>query len=207
MHCIIKYLDLDGVSLSSTAKFILSNFHENVYPEQIGDLQLETKEAEVCVELLNNNRTFSVEEYTTKEILQVLINFTHPMHSDLFLEEKNKLKNQKKGKESRKVSGFEQALKTVRLKYKENVLTLDRLGILSAIENILSESMYIKPACQILWNIIHHCEIRCKLKRECSKLRQILEDLKHSSDSELSLMANSCLWMLQDQQDKMGKNF
>ncbi len=206
MHCIIKYLNLDGVSLSSTAKFILSNFHEILNPEQIGHLQLDTKEAAVCVELLNNNRKCSVEEYTTKEILQVLINFTHPMHSDLFLEEKNKLKNQKKGKESRKVSGFEQALKTVRLKYKENVLTLDCLGIFSAIENILSESMYIKPACQILWNIIQHCEIRCKLKRECGKLCQILKNLQHSSDSELSLMANSCLWMLQDQHDKMGKN-
>ena len=202
---IILYTHIESSDLASIAKYILTYWYMYLDCDQLPALKFTKEEMENCISLLataTNSPDFQANGISVNEFLQILIGATHPSLLSANIKFASvKFPVKKKGKvksESVKLSYFDEKMLEVAEELAENSLHLieSDLSILSLLQNILSKEQFQIPACQLLWNLLHHKNVRANVSSNFSGICKCLEAMKFSKSSDVQLACHCCLWLL-----------
>ena len=166
--------------------------------DQLLALKFEEEELEYCISSLEsaiNSPGFQADEISVDEFLQILIGATHPSLSAKIKIPSARYLPKKKTK-SKKLSYFDERMLEVAEELMKNSLNLIDLNIFPLLESILKKEQFQTLACKLLWNLLHHENIRTKVLSDYPGICESLEVMKTSKSADDQLISHCSLWLL-----------
>lgn len=155
--------------------------------DQLSNLILSEQDINYCLSTLTQSLStpdFRAGGFAAHEVLQILINVTHPAHSSEVV----------KGKDY-----FDEMFENVAKKLAKNIHDLVSHNLLVILKRMIQEKLFLSLACQLLWNLLHHESIRRKISPEMITL---LEQLPASTTTDQ--LVYCCLRFLGKFDDDQG---
>ena len=190
-------VNLSDFKLAYLAKFTLSCFVQYLNCYELLDLKLTVKEAIFCIDTLSEaarSADLESETFTAREMLLILINFTHPY----FLQDRLFTKYLQ-STDSKKSSLFSQNLLKALHVLKENFSLLTADELFQSITIILSTSAdkHIQEKCiQFVWNLIRHIPAKEKIMVKYKEIVSTIKAHWKSASSELHTISYCVLYLL-----------
>lgn len=157
-------------------------------------LKLSDKEAEYCISTLKDalqSPEFKGDGFSVQEILQILMNLTHPSHTSVELVCESV--TSRKGKVILVPDYFDQKLITTAMELASNCRCLIDKNIIPVLKGMVRDKHFLSSVCRILWHLLHQNGIRNKMG---TGLYEMLDTLRDSSLEEEQLSIHCCLWLL-----------
>ena len=154
-------------------------------------LKFEDEELKYCVNSLKSGISspdFTTDGVSVHELLQILTNVTHPCHF-------TPLPTKYQSKKKEKLGYFDQRMSEVAEELVENSVGLINLNIIPLLERILTEKKFRNSACILLWNLLHHENIKSKVFFN-DQICEVLEEMRSSEEPDDQLSSHCSLWLL-----------
>ena len=202
---LIPYVHAQDFDLASTAKFTLSYLHVHLDCDELLVLKFEDREAEYCIETLKSaidSPDFKADGMSVFELLEILINMTHPYQSAAEIKISAIKHLSKKEKKPVNLSNFDQKMLEAAEELVKNSLSLIHLNIISLLESIFREKKFQAAACKLLWNLLHQENVKKEVLSNHPGICEALDTMKISTAPDDQLSSHCCLWLLESFNNK-----